>query len=315
MSGPSQTTNSNQRENSSNEFGNTTTSSPYGPSQDLIARYLDQVGQYQPQTSMTGAEEDAYEGLQTASQFGIPQLQELATGLLGGFGFGEGREGINSAWQTQQDALNPYARGDYLDIARNPYMSQITSQIQDSSRNNVGDAFARAGRSFSGAHAGAVADATTRGLAPTLFNQFNLQQGNQMNAANALLQGSLNRSTGLDASRSGALGAAGMAPGVIGQIGSQMAAPHQIALQREMANRAIPYEGLQSLQQLLLPIASQFGTREATGFSDGRSRTNGTSTTQQQSDPFMTALGGGLGVLGLGMQPMSSSSLFGNWFG
>ncbi len=71
-----------------------------------------------------------------------------------------------------------------------------------------------------------------------------------------------------------------------------------------------PYAGLQAKSNLMLPIASmgQQGTMKGSG----------NSTTTIPSDPMQSAIGGGLGLLGLGLSPMTgglSNTMLGGLLG
>ncbi len=243
--------------------GSTSTLNPYGPASGLLGSYLNGLGAINP------AAGDQSRNLQN---------------VIGGFDAGQSNT-ING--------LAPYARGDYLNLDSNPYTKQIIDQVSNSAQNNVHDLWSRAGRQFSPGEAGAIAKNTTEGLAPTLFNQFNTQQGNQLS--------SLGQISNMVNARAGTL------PGIYNQMSQS------------------PYSGFSNLSNLLLPIASQFGTQSNTNYGNTAANTADTSNTQsmatkylqnlmqqyansdskssgttsQQSDPFQTALGGGIGLLGL----------------
>ena len=69
---------------------------------------------------------------------------------------------------------------------------------------------------------------------------------------------------------------------------------------------ALPFAGLQGMSDLILPIASAFGSQQSKGKQSGMSQ-----TTVPGASPWQMAAGGGLGLLGLGMQPISNTSMIG----
>jgi hypothetical protein len=291
-----------------NSTTGTSSLTPYSGTEGALRNLMNGLNGFQPDTGLNNRETEAFNGLRTASQYGIPELQRMLPGLLGGGGFGVGNDGVNSSFNNVSGALNPILNGN-LDPSQNPATQQLISQITNQARNTVGDQFARGGRSFSGAHAGATGRAITEGLAPTLFGQYNTNVANRMNAGNLLMNSAFGRNTALDSSATGRLNSIMQAPGVIGQIGSQLGLPHQLTLQQEGMNRQIPLDQMRAYENMILPIASMFGTQnsdqdESRNF-DTRTNTrtatntnqNGTSATH--SDPMQTAIGGGLGLLGL----------------
>jgi hypothetical protein len=201
-----------------------------------------------------------------------------------GTGFSAASGGVpalHDAWGTAKGALTPIAEGEFIG-QDNPYLQQLTSTISDLVRNQTGGQAAAAGRSFSPAHMGAVSKNMTDALATPLFNNYWNERNAQTGAISSLLGGAQGYSSGLDASNlSGISTAAGMA--------------------------GLPYAGLQSLSNLILPIAQGFGTSTQSG------KTSGTQTQQTQSDPWQTGIGGGLGLLGL-LSMGSGGGLMGSLF-
>ena len=68
------------------------------------------------------------------------------------------------------DALTKYANGSMLDF-NNPQLQSMLSTLTDQVNNSVGDQFAAAGRSFSGAHANALAKGLGDAEAPVLLGR------------------------------------------------------------------------------------------------------------------------------------------------
>src|SRR5690606_35560524 len=74
----------------------------------------------------------------------------------------------------------------YLDPMRNPQMQEMLTMVGDDIANRINPQFAAAGRDMSGANQMAVARGIAQGQLPLLFDQFNRQQGLQMDAAKSL---------------------------------------------------------------------------------------------------------------------------------
>jgi hypothetical protein len=264
----------------------TTNVGPWQPTQATLKDITNQAQGLLGNTGLTGNENTALSGMtnnaNTAAGY-APQLQGLTDNLFAGGGLGQGMPALQQAWGTAQGALSPIATGN-LDPNSNPMMQQMIQQITDKARNDVGSQFAAAGRSFSGAHAGATGKAITEGLAPTLFNQYNQNAQNAMNASGQLMSGAQGYSQGLDNAAGNQLNAQMQAPGSLANLNT----PQGMMLAAEAARRGIPVENLAQIQSLMVPIAGlgQQGT------------TSGTQTQQTKGGTLQTILGGGLGILG-----------------
>lgn len=259
---------------------------PWKPAQPLLQNILGQAQGLLGNTGINPTENAALTGLASnAATMGnyAPQLQGLTDKLFAGGGLGAGIPGLQQAWDIAQGTLGGIASGN-LDPTQNPQMAQMIQQITDQARNAVGSQFAGAGRSFSGAHAGATGKAITEGLAPTLFNQYNQNVQNAMGASQGLLQGAQGTSQGLDNAYGNQLNAQLQAPGSL----ANMNTPQMAALQAEAMRRGLPISNLQDLNSLILPIAQtgREGSSTATG------------TVSVKNDPWQTGLGAGLGILG-----------------
>lgn len=82
------------------------------------------------------------------------------------------------------DYLTSYARGDYLQ--GNPYLDDIIAKNSQDMANQTNQLFASGGRYGSGVHQGTLADSIGGMTSNLRYNDFNTQQQNQLNAANAL---------------------------------------------------------------------------------------------------------------------------------
>jgi hypothetical protein len=266
---------------------------PWAPTQPTLQAITGQAQGLLGNTGINPTENAALSGMagnaQTMQGY-APQIQQGIDSLFAGGGYGQGVQGINDAWQTAQGALNPIASAS-LDPMQNPYTQGIIDQV----RNQVGSTFAGAGRSFSGAHAGALG----AGMTPALFNQYNQNVQNAMGASGQLMSGAQNRSGALDSAAGNQLGAQMAAP----QALSSMNTPQMAALQAEAMRRGIPIQNLSDINSLVLPIA-QTG-REGTS--------TGTTTQEQKSNPWQTAVGGLLGGAGLFGQMTGTGGILGGW--
>jgi hypothetical protein len=143
---------------------------------------------------------------------------------------------------------------------------------------DVADRFANAGRSFSGAEAGAFGDAATKAALPMLMGQYNTNVGEQQAAAAGLLGSAGQTATGLDTTQGNVLKA-------------QMAAPQQIS------NLNIPENLMLSVEDRKRKAAYDAAMLQVSAMS-GTPGMGSTSTTTQSTNPFQTLVGGGLGLLG-----------------
>ena len=209
----------------------------------------------------------------------MPMQDRLIGDLYAGGGLGEGQDYIRDAWSQASQAYQPYLQGNYLDPMSNPYLQPSIEAARSGAFNDVADRFHKAGRSFSGAEAGAFGDAATRAALPMLMGQYNQNVGAQQGAAQGLLGGAMGASGGLDQSQQARLQA-------------QMAAPGQIG------NLNIP-------ENMLLGIKDRQRTLAQNALMLRQSMVRGTpynptqvSTQTTQTDPFQTYAGAGIGLLG-----------------
>jgi hypothetical protein len=211
----------------------------------------------------------------------MPDQQALISQLYGGGGLGEGMDYIRDAYGQASNAYQPYLSEGYLDPMSNPYLQPAIEAARSSAFNDVASRFHQAGRSFSGAEAGAFGKGATSAALPMLLGQYNQNVGAQQGAAQGLLGSAIGASGGLDASQQGRLQAQMAAPGQIGNLNI----PENMQLGIADRQRQQALEAMQLRATLL----------HGTPFTPGSSST---STSQTQSDPFQTMLGGGLGLLG-----------------
>ncbi len=234
------------------------------------------------QTGITDTQKNALSNITNTVNGLQPQLTGILQNFLGGGGVGSANQNIQNSLGVLQNQLTPIAQGQNLNVEQNPYLQKIVQQGQDSIRNQIGSAFAGAGRSFSGAHMNALGNALGDSSNRMYFDAYNNERNNQMNAINGLLSGSLAGAGALDQS---ALAKAGLQT-----QGSQLlpiaSAGDYATLDQEASRMGIPAQNLGTLANLLVPIASL-----------GKD-VNSTGTTVQKTDPFQTIVGGLLGAAG-----------------
>lgn len=233
----------------------------------------------------TGFEPQAYQGIEGNAAWAegmMPYQQALIQNLYGGGGMGEGMDSIRNSYAQTAPVYGQYLQSGFLDPMSNPYLQPSIEAARSGAYNDVADRFHKAGRSFSGAEAGAFGDAAAKAALPMLMGQFNQNAGLQQGAAQGLLGAAQGTSAGLDAAQKGILTA-------------KMAAPQQIANLNIPENMLLGITDRQraaAQDALNMRIAALSGAPYA-------STTTTKGTTSQSSDPFQTLLGGGLGLLGL----------------
>jgi hypothetical protein len=211
----------------------------------------------------------------------MPDQQALISMLYGGGGLGEGMDYIRDAYGQASGAYQPYLQEGYLDPMSNPYLQPAIEAARSSAFSDVASRFHKAGRSFSGAEAGAFGKGATNAALPMLLGQYNQNVGAQQGAAQGLLGSAIGASGGLDAGQQGRLQAMMTAPGQIGNLNI----PENMQLGIADRQRQNALDAMQLRATLL----------HGTPFTPG---SRSTSTSSTQSDPFQTMAGAGLGLLG-----------------
>lgn len=266
------TTSTNQTTNFKNTTRENSAHDPWAPAQPFLKDVLSRAFGLFPTAQAAG---------QIGADFANP-LQAFAGGLLGnGGGLGQMAPGLMDAYQKAIGWLTPTASGSEIGMD-SPEQRSLLDMIQNRVQNQVGDIWGRAGRSFSAGHAGALGRGIAEGEAPVLFNQLNADRSRKDQAIQSILGAGYGTSGAVDASLGNALNARLRVPNLISQI---------------MALRNAPVSSLSQLSDLVLPIAGLGGTANSISRSKGTANTMGTSSTS--GDPFQTAIGAGLGGLGL----------------
>jgi hypothetical protein len=292
----------------------------YAPTEPVLQNIITQAQQLSgggQQPALSGIEDQA-----TRNAALNPQIEDAASYMLSGAGFGDGDAMVREGYDSLKTGLQKTADGYYLD-QQNPYLQGMLSGAMDDAQNMIGAQFANAGRSFSGAHRDATAAAMTNAALPTLFQNYQFERDKQLGAAQGLASGGNAASGALGANRSGAAGAMQAAPGMLDTTYN----PYSTMLNA-------PIDSLSKISSLIMPIASGFGEQVGLGSqagstagqqvegqqssqltendiltmlnsltkTQGTTTGTGTSTTQQQNDPLSMLLGAGtmLGGAALG---------------
>ncbi len=255
---------------SSTQQTQTQTATPYGPAQGLLNNLLTKTGGIS--SDLTGAEQGAFSELSSNAAGGNPfssQITGVANTLLGG---GPDRTGmVNDAYSSYRSALDPTARGDYLDPNKNPYFGTTTGGITDDVMGRLRNEFAAAGRDPTGAgsYGGVVGSEVAKALAPSFANTYNTERQNQLNAIQGLYGAGGQTAgllSGLDQTKLGNQQAGIQAADYATQ--AQNYGPLQ-TLQIEAQKRGIPLQTLAAQMGMTLPAAQAFGT--TTGTATGES--------------------------------------------
>lgn len=167
-------------------------SNPWEPTIPALTDLVSRLGNYsQTNVGPTSAQSDAFAQLEQNASQGNPyegQIGQLASDLFGA----DSRSGqVEEAYGDLSRRLGGIADGQNLDVNENPYLQEMLQNTSDNIFNRIGGQFAAAGRDITGNTAGlkAAGKGISEGTLPTLFNQYNLERSNQMNAANQLFQG------------------------------------------------------------------------------------------------------------------------------
>jgi hypothetical protein len=310
MSGPTQTTNSNQSSKSKSKTNTKSSLSPYGPFADEVNAFPDKLN-------------SAYDMSSAALPGAMQNIQGLSDSLYAGGGYGQGLENIDqmpgllgqgtdylndaggqygSTFDKVSGYLDPIASGSMIG-EDNPYLQSILTNITDQVNNQIGSQFAAAGRPLGSNAYGtrALAKGLGEGLANPLFQNYQFERNAQMNAINQLQ----------NAGYGAAAGYAGLAPGFsmisqgYGSIPGLYNANQQLVNQAGLQGaglstlqQALPYQGIQNYENLIMQPAQAFGTQRSKSKSKG---TNVTIGTQKTTTDDGGASAAGTIIAGLGL--------------
>jgi hypothetical protein len=172
---------------------------PWAATEPYLQQYLSQLGQIMPQAGqMTSGQQAATDTLRQGMATGPTnpygaQVDQLTQSLFGSQSYAPD---LQRAYQEYSGRLASTADGRNLDMGNNPQLQAMLDQVASQARTSANETFAGAGRSFSGAHAQALADGVSRAQLPMLFNQYNLEQGRTDQAARDLFAGAGSTATG-----------------------------------------------------------------------------------------------------------------------
>ena len=203
------------------------------------------------QTGMTPGQSQAYGNITETARGYEPQFQGLLSNAFSGGGVGDYNQNIINSMNLLKEQMTPIAQGQNLNVAQNPYLNDIISQNNDAIRNQVGSAFAGAGRSFSGAHMGALGKALADSANRIRYNAYNDERNRQVNALNQLFGASVQGAGALDASALNNYNVQQSAPGLL----QYASAGDYAALDEENAKFQIPTQNLGALSNIIVPIA------------------------------------------------------------
>lgn len=228
-------------------------------------------------TGLTPDQKYAYEFLKGNAFEGNPFDQQIAAGAERALTAPSRSGQVGEAYGLLSDQLMPYASGQYLDPFTNPQMRQLLDSVSDDVSSRINQQFAASGRDLSGKNQQSVARGVTQAQLPILFDQFNRQQQNQLNAANALYgagQGGATTQAQLDAANAG-LVQQGSGLADLALTARDLGANQIINLDQQIKH--LPYEDLGVLGSILFPVAG-LGSQQS-----GTSNTQGTSSTKGSS--------------------------------
>jgi Chaperone of endosialidase len=280
-SGPSQQTNSTAQ----------TVTNPWGPTQPLLTKVLDQLGQ-QNQGVTPGQQAGSQALIQEAGQ--TPQFGPAATSSVNNlFGSSYANESglLGSGYANLLNNTGTLANPTNLNPMNTPgFSNALATQTQDI-QNNINSVFGASGQAPNPQWAQATARGVLQGTAPTIANQYNANAANLLNAnqnqfaagnQTAIGQAGLTEQSLLDQIQ--AIAQSQQIPGILAQPGTaQLAAAN--------TGYGIPYANIASLESLVNPIAGLGGTSTGTGAST-------TTSSQPLINTILGAAGLGLGLAG-----------------
>ena len=247
---------------------------PWAPTIPYLQDYLGQIGDMGGTIGASAGQTDAYNQLSSLYGAGNPytsQIEGLANETAQGVPSQSGM--IADAYTGYKEALTPYASGEYLDPESNPHMRGMLDQVRDDAFNRVNAMWQGAGRDPSGNALGvqSISRGITQAELPLLFNQFNQQQSNQLNAINGLMQGGVTAAQGMQGLDQAALAARGAAlPMYDAALASQSWGPEN-QFNLEQIFKDLPEMDLATMGGLLLPVAQLGQQQTGSGTSKGTS--------------------------------------------
>jgi hypothetical protein len=235
----------------------------------------------------TPAEQEAFKQMRANAQFAqgyMPGQQDLISQLQAGGGLGQGSQDIRDAMDANRQMLGKYFDPNYLDPMTNPYLQPAIEQQRQQQYSQIADKFGSAGRGFSGAMGDAIARGMTSAALPMLLGQYNTNVGAQQAAGSQAMGAATGGAAALDQGQQARLQAQMAAP----QQMQNLNVPQQMMLQAEAARRNIPLDVLARTTAMFTGMGAMGGTGTSMGMQNA----------QTMSNPWMTGIGAGLGLLG-----------------
>ena len=289
---------------------------PYLPTQAPLNNIISAAGSIPGATDITptAAQNAAIQGINSITNLGAntynPQTEGVISNLYNGGGVSAGLGPVQSSYNAASGALSPYLSSGYLNPMSNPTLGPALSALNQQITNGATDQFSGAGQNLfdpSGQFGKALGTGLGQGEAGLLLNQYNSNVGAQQNAANTL--GNLGNQAGQSIAGITQQGVMNQeqAPNMIGALTN----PYQTALQTAQVQAGLPYTNLNPAAQFLTPLAQLGQTGTSTGTANQTGTMSGTTTTT--SNPVQTAIGAGIG--GLGLLSLGGSNSIGTQLG
>ncbi|MFG1179011.1 tail fiber domain-containing protein [Xanthobacter versatilis] len=274
-----------------------TTTQPWAPAIGPLNNVLGKVNSLTGTTGVTADQSSAFDAIKGnagALQTSAQNYSGLLGNLYGGGGYGSTSGMLKDTFDNVSGALSPYTSADYADPTKNPIYQRMADLAGNQAQNSVNGMFAAAGRSMSGAHAGALGKGITDAMTGVYANgqgQLANQQLQGLGLLNTAGQGTSSALEGIQGQRNAAGTTAAqlnqMLPGILNQ-------PYTNAINADSAQWNLPVQQLGMLSNLLVPIAGLGGTSN--------------STTTTKSDPLSNIIGGALGLGSLFSAPAGGTS-------
>lgn len=257
-----------------------TKSEPWAPTIDPAKAYIDKINQVGG-LDITPDQMAAFGQLKENAGAGnpfTPQIAKLAEDAFNYSGGTENKAMVSDAYAGLQGNLGAYANGDYLDVMNNPQMREMLDMVAGNVQDRINRSFHGMGRSRSGINQQSVSRGITEGQLPLLLDQFNKQQGLQMDAAKALYGAGGDTATTLNSMGQNDLNVRSSGIGLAEQaLAARDYAPNKI-LDLDQQIQQLPYENLALYGSLLLPAAGLGGTSDT----KSKSKTSGFSISDER---------------------------------
>ena len=161
----------------------TSNTAPWQPSQPDLTAELATAGRLANSTNVPAT---AQWNKAQSTAANLPNPGVAANQMGQSFMTGDPQNMLDPAYQQYQKTMNPIANMS-ADPTKNPATQQLNDYIRQQIQQSTDAQFAGAGRSLSPANTSADARAFTQAMAPTMFQQYNSNLGNIMNASQGLL--------------------------------------------------------------------------------------------------------------------------------